>query len=54
MVMDPYLVHCNTFSQSATAILLQNVTRVYYKMRQVFIRKCYGLITKYDSYYQTR
>ena len=54
MVMDPYLVHYNTLSQSATTILLQNATRVYYKMRQVFIRKCYGLVTKYDSYYKMR
>ena len=33
--------------QNATAILLQNVTEVYYKMRRFFISKC-------DSYYKMR
>ena len=31
--------------QNATAILLQNTTEIYYKMRQVFITKYVGFIT---------
>ena len=54
--------------QDATAILLQNATKVYYKMRQVFITKCDSFflqnatvitnyddfITKCDSFYKMR
>ena len=40
--------------QNATAILLQNATEVYYKIRQFFITKCNSFITKYDSYYKMR
>ena len=43
MSMFSYLIHYDTllqnatdFVKNATAILLQNVTEVYYKMRQVF------------------
>ena len=44
--------------QSATAILLQNGTEVYYKMRQVFYYKIQvslqnaTVITKYGVYYK--
>ena len=38
--------------QNATAVLLQNTAEVYYKMRQVFITKYVGFITKCDSYYK--
>ena len=38
--------------QNVTAILLQNVIEVYYKMRQVFIAKRDSFITKCDSYYK--
>ena len=31
-----YLIHYDSLLQNATAILLQNATEVYYKMRQVF------------------
>ena len=41
--------------QYATAILLQNATKVYYKMRQKFITKCVKFfIAKSDSYYKMR
>ena len=52
---------------NATAILLQNVTEVYYKIHQVFyykmwqllqnataITNCDGFITKCDVYYKLR
>ena len=46
MSMFSYLIHYDTllqnatdFVKNATAILLQNVTEVYYKMRQVFYYK---------------
>ena len=39
--------------QNATAILLQNATEVYYKMRQrFFITKCDSFMTKCDSSYK--
>ena len=47
--------------QNATAILLQNATKVYYKMCQGFllqnaivITNCDDFITKCDSYYKMR
>ena len=40
--------------QNATAILLQNATKVYYKMRQVFFTKCDSFIIKCASYYKMR
>ena len=55
-------------SQNVTAILLQTVTEIYYKMRQVFllqnatvllqnvtvITDCDSFITKCDSFYKMR
>ena len=52
--------------QNATAVLLENATKVYYKFRQVFyyknaiillqnatvIAKCDDFIIKYDCYYK--
>ena len=49
--------------QNATAVLLQNATKVYCKMYQIlffirknhsFITKCVKFITKWDSYYKMR
>ena len=46
--------------QNVAAILLQNETEVYYKMRQVLLQnttviiKWDDFITKYDSYYKMR
>ena len=45
-----YLICYDSLLQNASAILLQNATEVYYKMRQVF---CYKF-TKCDSYYNMR
>ena len=36
--------------QNATAILLQNTTEVYYKMRPVFFLQNVTFITKYDNF----
>ena len=41
-----------TLLQNVTAILLQNATEVYYKIRQFFTTKCDSFMTKYDSYYK--
>ena len=38
--------------QNTPAILLQNATENYYKMRQVFITKCDYFTTKCDVYYK--
>ena len=38
--------------QNATAISLQNATKVYYKMRQFFVTKYDSFITNSDSYYK--
>ena len=37
-----------------TAILLQNETEAYYKMRQVFFLQNATVITKCDAYYKLR
>ena len=37
-----------------TAFLLQNASKVYYKIRQVFMTGCDTFITKCDSYYKLR
>ena len=40
--------------ENMTAILLQNATKVYYKIRQVFTTGCYTFIAKCGSYYKLR
>ena len=45
--------------QNATTVLLQNATKVYYKMRQFYykmrvIKNCDDFITKCDSHYKMR
>ena len=49
-----YLIHHDSLLQNATAILLQNATEVYYKMRQVFMTTCNSFITKCNSYFKMR
>ena len=48
MVVVSYLVHYDTSLQNATAILLQNTTKAYYKMRQLFYYKIPRYIQKYN------
>ena len=62
------MIHYGTLLQNSTAILLQNATKVYYKMRQVFFSQNATVllqnatvitngdyfITKCDSYYKMR
>ena len=47
MVAVSYLVHCDTLLQNATAILLQNATKVYYKMRQYNCLLCTKCVVHY-------
>ena len=60
-ILTFYYKKPQTLLQNASTILLQNATKVYYKMRQIFITKCDSFITKYnsfirkcDSYYKMR
>ena len=41
------------YGQNATTILLQNATKVYYKIRYVFMTNCDIFIIKCDSCYKT-
>ena len=52
MVAALDLVYYDTLLQNATAILLQNVTKNYYKIRQLFYCKMWQFITKCNSYYK--
>ena len=48
-IMTLYYKTRQILLQNATAILLQNTTEVYYKMRQVFLLQNATFITKCDS-----
>ena len=57
--MTVYYKMQHILSQNATAILLQNATEVYYKMRQLLQIATISLqnatvIKKYDFYYKLR
>ena len=47
-----YLICNDSLLQNGTPISLQNVTEVYYIMRQLFITKCNSFIIKCNSYYK--
>ena len=47
-----YLICNDSLLQNGTSILLQNVTEVYYIMRQFFTTKCNSFIIKCNSYYK--
>ena len=51
-IITVYYKMRQTLLQNVTAILLQNATEVYYKIRQFFTTKCDSFMTKYDSYYK--
>ena len=42
------------FLRYASGVLLQNATKVYYKMRHILTAKCESPITKCDSYHKMK
>ena len=50
VVTASYLVHYDTLLQNATDISLQYATKVYYKMRSVFLSQNVTVITKCDDF----
>ena len=49
-----YFIHNGSLLQNVTALLLQNATKVYNKMRQVFMTKCYIYYNLQRFYYKMR
>ena len=60
-IMTTYYKMQQRLLQNATVVLTENGTKIYYKMRQVFLKKCdsfakkcNSLITKCSSHYKMR